>query len=229
MTKQNVAETEGLGEAMNRTELFFEQNGRKFIYIFVGLLVLAALVFGYRSLIVAPRAEKAAEMIAEAQARFEAETPDFKLALEGDANGAGFLDVIEQYGSTPSGNLAKHYAGICYLRTGDLANAAAYLAKYKPVKGIPGAIVNAQNYGLQGDVAVEQQNYAQAVSFYKKAVEAADNNWTAPMYLRKAGLAEQAQGNNAAAAALYEKILYTYPASVEAREAEKLLGSVNNK
>ena len=162
-------------------------------------------------------------------ARFEAETPDFKLALEGDANGAGFLDVIEQYGSTPSGNLAKHYAGICYLRTGDLANAAAYLAKYKPVKGIPGAIVNAQNYGLQGDVAVEQQNYAQAVSFYKKAVEAADNNWTAPMYLRKAGLAEQAQGNNAAAAALYEKILYTYPASVEAREAEKLLGSVNNK
>ena len=49
MTKQNVAETEGLGEAMNRTELFFEQNGRKFIYIFVGLLVLAALVFGYRS------------------------------------------------------------------------------------------------------------------------------------------------------------------------------------
>ena len=78
-------------------------------------------------------------------------------------------------------------------------------------------------------MAVEQQNYAQAVSFYKKAVEAADNNWTAPMYLRKAGLAEQAQGNNAAAAALYEKILYTYPASVEAREAEKLLGSVNNK
>ena len=208
MTKQNVAETEGLGEAMNRTEFFFEQNGRKFIYIFVGLLVLAAL---------------------EAQARFEAETPDFKLALEGDANGAGFLDVIEQYGSTPSGNLAKHYAGICYLRTGDLANAAAYLAKYKPVKGIPGAIVNAQNYGLQGDVAVEQQNYAQAVSFYKKAVEAADNNWPAPMYQRKAGLAEQAQGNNAAAAALYEKILYTYPASVEAREAEKLLGSVNNK
>lgn len=229
MTKQNVAETVGLGQAMNRTEAFFEQNGRKFIYIFLGLLILAALVFGYRSLIVAPRAEKAAEMIAEAQARFEAETPDFTLALEGDANGAGFLDVIEQYGSTPSGNLAKHYAGICYLRTGDLANAAAYLAKYKPVKGLPGAIVNAQNYGLQGDVAVEQQNYAQAVSFYKKAVEAADNNWTAPMYLRKAGLAEQAQGNNAAAAVLYERIINSYPASVEAREAEKLLGGVNNK
>jgi len=218
MTKQNVAEPESLGEAMNRTELFFEKNGRKLTYVFLGLLVLAALVYGYRALIVAPRVEKAAEMIAEAQSRFEAENPDFELALQGDANGAGFLDVIEQYGSTPSGNLARHYAGICYLRTGDLENAAACLAKYSPVKGLPGALVNAQNYGLQGDVAVERQDYA-------KAVKAADNNLTAPMYLRKAGLAAQAQGDAAAAAGFYQQILDTYPASMEAREAEKLLGS----
>ena len=180
MTKQNVAEPESLGEAMNKTELFFQKNGRLVTYIFLALLVIAALVFGYRSLIVQPRIEKAAEMIAQAQARFEAENPDFELALQGDANGAGFLDVIDQYGSTPSGNLAKHYAGICYLRTGDLENAAAYLAKFSPVKGIPGALINAQNYGLQGDVAVEQQNYAAAVKFYEKAVAAADNNMTAP-------------------------------------------------
>lgn len=224
MTKQNVAEPESLGEAMNKTELFFQKNGRLVTYIFLALLVVAALVFGYRSLIVQPRIEKAAEMIAQAQARFEAENPDFELALQGDANGAGFLDVIDQYGSTPSGNLAKHYAGICYLRTGDLENAAAYLAKYSPVKGIPGALINAQNYGLQGDVAVEQQNYAAAVKFYEKAVAAADNNMTAPMYLRKAGLAEQAQGNAEKAAAYYERILTSYPASMEAREAEKLLG-----
>ena len=224
MTKQNVAEPESLGEAMNKTELFFQKNGRLVTYIFLALLVIAALVFGYRSLIAQPRIEKAAEMIAQAQARFEAENPDFELALQGDANGAGFLDVIDQYGSTPSGNLAKHYAGICYLRTGGLENAAAYLAKFSPVKGIPGALINAQNYGLQGDVAVEQQNYAAAVKFYEKAVAAADNNMTAPMYLRKAGLAEQAQGKTEKAAAYYERILTSYPASMEAREAEKLLG-----
>ena len=158
MTKQNVAEPESLGEAMNRTELFFEKNGRKLTYVFLGLLVLAALVYGYRALIVAPRAEKAAEMIAEAQSRFEAENPDFELAL-------------------------------------------------------------------QGDVAVERQDYAKAVDFYRKAVKAADNNLTAPMYLRKAGLAAQAQGDAAAAAGFYQQILDTYPASMEAREAEKLLGS----
>ena len=226
MAKQNVAEQETLGEAMNKTEFFFEKNGRMLSYVFLGLLVLAALVFGYRALIVSPRAEKAAEMIAEAQYRFEDQNADYALALEGDANGPGFLDVIDQYGSTRAGNLAKHYAGICYLRLGDLDNAATYLAKYKPAKGIPAEIVNAQNIGLQGDIAVEQQDYARAVKFYEKAVKAADNNLTAPMYLHKAGLAEQAQGNEQKAAAFYEEILTSYPASMEARDAEKLLGSI---
>ena len=172
MAKQHVAEQETLGEAMNRTELFFEKNGRNMAYIFLGLLVLAALIFGYRALIVAPRATKAAERIAEAQYRFEEQNPDYQLALEGDANGAGFLDVIEEYGSTPSGNLAKHYAGICYLKTGDLENAAKYLAKYSPVKGIPGALINAQNLGLQGlDLfpAVLTKHYDHSFSFFRSS------------------------------------------------------------
>ena len=227
MANQQAAGQESLGQAMNKTELFLERNGRTMSYVILALFLLAALIYGYRAMIVAPHAEKAAAMIAQAQSRFESETPDYELSLLGDANGAGFLEVIEQFGGTPSGNLAKHYAGICYLRTGDLENAAAYLAKFSPVSGIPGAIINAQNFGLQGDVAVEQQDYAKAVKFYNKAVKASDNNLTAPMYLRKAALAEQALGHAAQAAALLEQLLASYPMSMEAREAEKLLGGVN--
>lgn len=226
MTKQNVAEPESLGEAMNKTELFFQKNGRLVTYIFLALLVIAALVFGYRSLIAQPRIEKAAEMIAQAQARFEAENPDFELALQGDANGAGFLDVIDQYGSTPSGNLAKHYAGICYLRLGDLDNAAAYLAKYKPAKGIPAEIVNAQNIGLQGDIAVEKGDYAAAIKLFEKAAKVSDNNLTAPMYLRKAALAANAMGNKEQALGFAQRIQNEFPASAEAQNAEKLMGTI---
>ena len=228
MANQKAAEQETLGSAMNKTELFFERNGRTMSYVLLGLIVLAALVFGYRSLVSGPRVENAAEMISEAQYRFEAETPDYELALNGDANGAGFLDVVRQYGSTPAGNLAKHYAGISYLRLGDLDNAAEYLAKYSPVGGLPGSILNAQNLGLQGDVAVERGDYAAAVKFYEKAVKASANNLTAPMYLRKAGMAETAQGNAAAAAALFQRIIDDYPSSYDAREAEKLLGAAQN-
>ena len=227
MANQQTAGQESLGEAMNRTEFFLEKHGRTMSYLILALFVVAALVFGYRALVVAPRAQKAAALIAEAQNRFEQETPDYELALLGDDSGAGFLEVIERYGATPAGNLAKHYAGICYLHMGDLENAAAYLAKFSPVKGLPGQIINAQNLGLQGDVAVEQQAYAKAAKLFAKAAKASDNNLTAPLYLYKQALAEQAAGNRTQAAALCERILTDYPMSMEASQAEKLLGGVN--
>ena len=229
MAKEQIKkpEEEVLGAAMSKTETFFEENAKVVSYCLLALVILAGCIFGYKKLIAEPRIEKAAALIAEAEQRFGEEQVDFQLALEGDANGAGFLDVISQYGSTPSGNLAKHCAGICYLKLGDLENAARYLSQYKAVKGLPGAIVNAQNLGLQGDVAFEQGDYAAAVKFYEKAVKAADNNYTAPLYLRKAGLAKQVQGDKAAAEAFYQRILTEYPASTEAREAEKLIGANN--
>ena len=220
MANQNAAEQETLGSAMNKTELFFENHAKTLSYALLGLIVLAALV-------VAPRAEKAADLLAQAQARIETPTPDYALALEGDENGPGFLEVASRYGATPAGNLARHYAGVCYLRTGDLDNAEAFLAKYKRVKGLPGSLVNAQNLGLRGDIAVERGAYAEAVKFYDKAVAAAENDLTCPMYLRKAGLAERALGNRKQAAEYFQRILDRYPASFDAREAEQLLGSVN--
>lgn len=219
-------EEETLDSAMGKTEAFFEENASKVMYTLLVLLVLAAAVFGYKKLVSEPRIEKAAAMLSDAQYRFESTTPDFELALNGDANGAGFLDVVDQYGSTPAGNLAKHYAGICYLRLGDLDKAAEYLAKYSSVRGIPGAVINAQNLGLQGDIAVDKGNYAAAVKFYDKAVAAADNNFTAPLYLRKAALALRADGKKAEAKARLERILNEYPMSSDAREADKLLGTV---
>ena len=213
MTKQN--EQEALGTAMNKTEMFFEKNSKSMIIALLALFVLAAAIFGYRQLISQPRERKAAEMIAQAQYRFESTTPEYQLALEGDANGPGFLDVIDQYGSTRAGNLAKHYAGICYLRLGDLDNAATYLAKYKPAKGIPAEIVNAQNIGLQGDIAVEKGDYAAAIK-----------NLTAPMYLRKAALAANAMGNKEQALGFAQRIQNEFPASAEAQNAEKLMGTI---
>lgn len=229
MAKEKILkpEEETLGVAMGKTERFLEEHAKTVTYLLAALLVLAACVFGYKKLVSEPRIEKAAELMIEAENRFAEENPDFQLALDGDANGAGFLAVIEQYGSTPSGNLAKHCAGICYYKLGDLENAAAYLKQYKAVKGLPGAIVNAQNLGLQGDIAVAQGDYAAAVKLYEQAVAAADNNYTAPLYLRKAGLAEQALGNSEKAEACFQRILTSYPASQEAREAEKLMGSNN--
>lgn len=217
---------QAVAEAVSKTEAFFEQNGKK---VLLALVVIAALVAGgyaYKYFVLDRNAERASELIIEAQERFGVENPDFALALNGDEQGAGFLDVIEQYGSTAAGNLAKHYAGVCYLRLGDLENAAKYLAQYSEVDGLPGAILNAQNLGLRGDVAVENGDYEGAIALYKKAVAASDNELTAPLFLYKQIVAYVALGNKEEAQKCLDTLTTKYPTAAEVRFAEELLGTL---
>ncbi len=213
-----------VAEAVSKTELFFENNGKKFL---IGLLLVVVLIAGgyaYKALVLDKNAERAAELIVDAQQRFGEENADFALALNGDEKGAGFLDVIEQYGSTPVGNLAKHYAGICYVRLGDWANAEKYLAQFDEVDGLSGELLNAQNAGLLGDVAVEQDKFEEAVAYYKKAIAASKNNFSAPTYLQKLILVYVALGNAEEAEACFEQLRKEYPFTLETRESEKVMG-----
>ncbi|MBR7182489.1 MAG: hypothetical protein IKD41_00660 [Alistipes sp.] len=215
-----------VAEAVSKTEAFFQENGKKVMLSLLAVVILVVGGYLYKSIIVDGNAEKASELIIEAQDRFGVANPDFALALNGDENGAGFLDVLEKYGSTPAGNLAKHYAGICYLRLGDLDNAEKYLAMYDAVDELTAEVVNAQNLGLRGDIAVEKGNYEAAVSLYKKAVAASENIYTAPLYLYKQVLVYATLGNAAEAEKCYQTLQAQYPMAVETRDAEKVLGTL---
>jgi tetratricopeptide (TPR) repeat protein len=210
--------------AVDKTQDFFDKNGKTITYVLIAIVAVVAAIFGYQKFVKEPRAEKAAAAMYMAQFRFEGENADYELALNGDEEGAGFLDVIEQYGSTPAGNLAAQYAGICYMKLGDWDNAEKYLAQYKATKGVPNAVVNAENLGLQGDVKVQKGDYKKAAALFEQAAAVADNNFTTPLYLKKAALAYEATGDTAAALKTYKRIANEYAASVEARDAEKMLG-----
>ena len=226
MAKIQNQQEAAVAEAVSKTEQFFQENGKKVVIAVVAIVVGAVAGYLYKSLVIDANAEKASELIIEAQDRFGVQNPDFALALNGDENGAGFLDVVEQYGSTAAGNLAKHYAGICYLRLGDLENAEKYLSMYKSVNELGAEVVNAQNLGLRGDIAVERGEYEAAVALYKKAVAASENVYTAPLFLYKQLLAYVALGNKAEAQKCYDTLQAQYPMSVEAREAEKVMGTL---
>ena len=210
--------------AVDKTQDFFDKNGKTITYVLIAIVAVVAAIFGYQKFVKEPRAEKAAAAMYMAQFRFEGENADYELALNGDEEGAGFLNVIEHYGSTPAGNLAAQYAGICYMKLGDWDNAEKYLAQYKATKGVPNAVVNAENLGLQGDVKVQKGDYKKAAALFEQAAAVADNNFTTPLYLKKAALAYEAAGDTAAALKTYKRIATEYAASVEARDAEKMLG-----
>ena len=212
-----------VAETVSKAEKFFENNGKKVLAGLVAVLVVVAAVFFFKSN--SDKNELAAlEAIYGAQEYLKGETANYELALNGDGVNAGFLDVIEQYGSTKAGNIANHCAGICYLHLGDLENAEKYLKAYDAVEDSAWAeIIDAQNLGLLGDIAVEKGNYAEAAELFEEAVEASENGYTAPHYLYKKALVHAALNETAEAQECYKTISEKYPNSVEAREAIKML------
>ena len=224
MAKEVVnPQEEILDNAQVQTENFFEKNSKMVVVAIVVIFVLAAAIFGYKKLIVEPRLNDAQEMLYEAQYRFEQENADYALALNGDENAPGFAAVAEQYGNTPAGNLAQLYAAACALRLGEYEQAEAYIAKYSNVKGLAGAMINAMAEGIKGDIAVEKGDYAAAAKSFEAAANTSDNDFTAPMYLRKAAQAYRKIGDNASSDKCLNVIKNKYPGSGDAREAEKYI------
>lgn len=188
MTEKHKSQTEdpevAIQSAIGRVEGFIMNNGRSLLTALIVVVVVVGGFFGYKYLISGPRAEKAAAMMFVAEQQFAVDS--FALALNGDGNFAGFLEVIDRYGSTDEGNLARHYAGICYLRLGEYQQALDYLKEYSAsTKSVPEALLAAQNCGLQGDAYAQLENYAEAVRMYEKAVAASDNSLSAPYYLKR--------------------------------------------
>ena len=106
-----------------------------------------------------------------------------------------------------------------------MENAAKYLKAYNAVGGsVVAEIIDAQNIGLQGDIAVEKGEYAEAAALFAKAVKVSDNAGTAPYYLLKQAQALVAAGNIEKAKECCKTIVANYPSVAEAQEAEKLLG-----
>lgn len=224
---EHVDPEEKIETAIDKTELFFQKYTKQLL---IGLLVVVVIVggyFAYEYLFARPRAVKAAESMFVAQQLFAQE--DYRTALEGDGSNAGFIDVVDQYRSTRSGRLAAHYAGICYMRLGDMDAALDYLNRYKAVKGAPGVIINAQNYGLKGDIYVERGDYAKAQELYAKAVDAADNVLSTPYYLRKLAFVYAQQDKIQEAVGVCERIKTQYPSSIEARDIDKLVGEFGQR
>lgn len=217
-----------IASAIGRVEAFIMRNSRSLLTALGVVIIVVGGFFGYKYLVAVPRMEKASAMMFAAEQQFAQDS--FKLALNGDGNFAGFLQVIEKYGSTGTGNVARHYAGICYLRLGQYQEALDYLTQYKgSTDDVPSALLAAQNYGLRGDVYVQMGNYAEAAKSYEKAVATSSDPLTAPYYLKKAGEVYEKLGDNAKALAAYEAVEVDYPTSMESRDIQKYIGRIQQQ
>lgn len=204
-------------EALSRSEMFIEKN-QKIIIIALAAIVIVVLGFlGYRKFISEPREIKANNEIFSAQGYFEQDSLD--KALNGDGQNAGFIDIINDYGSTKAGNLAKYYAGVSYLKKGEFQKAVEYLEDFSTEDPLVGPMA----IGALGDAYLELGKNEKAVAQYMKASSASDNELTSPVFLMKAGMTYELLGTYDKALEVYKTIKTNYPRSFEGRDIDKYI------
>ena len=218
MEKQIEEKNTEMGSVITRSEEFIEKNQKTIIIVIVAILVVILAIFGLRKWYFQPREVRAAEEMYAAEQWFQ--QGDFDKALNGDDTFRGFLSVIDKYGCTKAGNLAKYYAGIANLRLGNYDEAIKWLGKYngKDTFTKPIAIM------AEGDAEMELGNTDKAVSLYIKAANADDNYITAPTALFKAGLGYLVMGDNAKALDCFKSVKQKYPEATEWQEIDKYIG-----
>ncbi len=213
-----------VGVIVSKSEKYIEDNKKTIGITLLVIILLIGGYFAYKYLYSAPREKQASEAMFRAEHYFGVDS--FALALHGDGTQTiGFLEIIKKYGSTEAGNLAYAYAGISYFNLGQYDQALEHLKKYSGSDKMVLPTVT----GLMGDCYVELDKTQEAVSYFEKAATMADNDIISPIYLKKAGIAYEALGQNDKALKCYETIKEKYYNSEEAMSIAKYIERLNLK
>ena len=215
--KNTNAELE-VGEFVSKSERFIENNSKKIIYGIIAVALVVGAILGFKHGYLIPQEKKAAAAIFKGEQYFAKDS--FNLALNGNgADFLGFEGIIDKYGSTASGNLAKAYAGICYFKMGDTKNA---IAKLKSFSG-DDSMISPAIVGLIGDCYVNMGDVKEGVGYFEKAAKKADNVVISPVYLKKAGIAYENLKQYDDAVKVYTTIKEKYYNSTEAADIDKYI------
>ncbi|HBK71994.1 MAG TPA: hypothetical protein DDZ39_10135 [Flavobacteriaceae bacterium] len=207
-----------LDETASKSEQWVEKNSKP---LFAGLIAIALLIIGYQvynKYFQEPKEKDAADELAypksffdQAQTNAVAVDSLYNLALNGTDGKYGLLDIIDTYGNTDAGNLAKYMAGISYLRINDYQNAIEQLSGFSTDDEMLGALAQ----GNIGDAFSQINQPEDALDHYIKAANIRTNELTTPFYLLKAGNIAMDLKNFSKAEELFTKIKEEFPNSDE--------------
>jgi len=218
MAKKNKADEpqrmKNVEETLTKTEQFLEQN-YKALLIVLGVIVVLVGLFWLTRLYLNKRSDEAQSQMYMAQKYLEMDS--LKLALNGDGNYLGFLDIAKDYKLTNAGNLARYSAGLCYLHMGQYEEAIEYFNKYSKKD----KMIASMAIGATGDAYIELGDTEQGIAKYLEAAEYGSNSFVTPLYLMKAGEIYELNSNYSEALKIYQRIKDEYPESTEGSSIDK--------
>lgn len=219
MAEKNVMSSDE--EIIAKAQDFWTRYQKQILIVLGAIVLVVGGWFGYKNFIQAPKAEKSIDVMYKAEEYYRMDS--LQKALNGDGINWGFARVIKEYGGTDAGNLARFYAGDCYLRTGDFNNAVKQLKEFSTSE----KQVQARAYKLLGDAYSELGKTDDAIASYKKAAHhfTEDLHSSAEYLFFAASLAEKS-GKNSEAIELYKEVRDKFPGTVSANESDKYLAKL---
>jgi tetratricopeptide (TPR) repeat protein len=217
--KKNIEEDVLLGDINEKLEHgheLFEQY-KKPVGTVLGIILGVAIAYvGYIKFYKTPNENKAKAAMFMAEDYFMKDS--FALALNGDGKNLGFKQIIDKYGSTDGGKLARFYAGVCNLKQNKYQEALTLFEKYES----PDNLVQSRKHSCMGDAYMELGKKKEAIEAYKKAVESAGYNTVfTPGYLFKLAKVYELNGEKKSAIESYNELSEQYADSYEGRTAIK--------
>ena len=207
---------------VDRAKDYWKRNNRIITIVGLAVILLAGGYLAYKKFYKEPNETKAAEAIFHAENYFRMDS--IKQALNGDGINPGFVKIADKYGSTKAGNLARYYAGACFLQTGDYAKAEKYLEDFDT----DAEQVQARAYKLLGDAYAEQGKNKEAFKSYKSAAHhfEADEANASDYLFTAAYFAHKVLNDKQEAISLYKELKEKYPRSQHGFEADKYLAQL---
>ncbi|WP_346238444.1 tetratricopeptide repeat protein [Niabella insulamsoli] len=218
------AENESLetNDPVEKAKEVWNKNGKN-IALFLGVIIVAVGgFFAYKHFVKGPKEAEALDKIFTAEKYFAADS--INLALNGDGANPGFVKIADSYSGTPSGNLAKYYAGVCFIKLNQNDKAVKYLEDFST----DSKQIQQRAYALLGDAYGDLGKGAEALDYYKKAANHfdADPQASSEALFRGAYLAQHVLNNKEEAIGLYKELKQKYPRTQQGFEADKYLAQL---
>lgn len=153
------------------------------------------------------------------------EAGQYQEAVDGQpsSNIAGLKTIVDDFGSTENGEVAKIYLAHAYTFLNKWEEAYNYYSDYS------GSNTIFKSTAQAGEAAYYEtkEDYKEAANLYKKAAQYSETNPSNAEYLLKAGINFIKLGNKAEAESIFKEIKEKYKTSPVVQEIERYLIQLN--
>jgi len=201
---------------------WYETNKKIVNGVLVGVVILAVVIVAYMNNVNSNN-QKANTELGKVMSYYD--QGKFDVAISGNLqeNIRGLQSIVDDYGSTKAGELAKFYLANAYFSQSDYDKALKYFLDVS----VKDDLISASAVAGAGACYEAKNDYEKAASAYEKAafkstkdVNAAENMFHAARNYLSAGKKEKA-------AELFKKVKKEFPTSIVAREIDRWIAQAS--